>query len=38
MGPLVAYGDKKINDLYINKIATRPHNKSRKSNKNKPKI
>lgn len=24
MGPLVAYGDKKINDLYINKIATRP--------------
>ena len=26
MGPLVAYGDKKINDLYINKIATRPYN------------
>ena len=26
MGPLVAYGDKKNKQIYINKIATRPYN------------
>lgn len=38
MGPLAAYGDKKNKQIYISTKLQRARNKSRKSNKNEPKI